>query len=219
MADPKLLPYSKSQICSFPVGLIALSLLTQGCSTLGSKQVNAKLGRDAVITQLGEGSVSKLKGDSITISKKPVFIESPGHIGLLVIPVDSSTSSVDLDLRPMTDWGGPGLETRTNEVLNEVVGAVSEIQSLLAKSHGKEALEKLTHLQEKYSKITYLNFLKASCLVVSGEPEKAVPFLEIALKDFPDHSSGRKLYEQLTGKTGSKARKPATSSTSSKEAR
>jgi len=60
-------------------------------------------------------------------------------------------------------------------------------------------LNEINNLVNKYPQVTYLNFVRSSCLVVVGKREMALEVLQLALQDFPNNKAGKQLYKSLTG--------------------
>ena len=75
---------------------------------------------------------------------------------------------------------------------------VERIQSLIAQGRAKDSLARLDELQRKYPRVTFLNFIRASLLVVLGDQGQALSILGVALRDFPQNESGREMYRTIS---------------------
>lgn len=174
--------------------------LLAACSSLDSDGGRIlKFKDDVTVLEAGGSKSSVKKGESIPLPAQPINIESPGHIGLLVIPVTPAKGEVEISLKPVEEFGGSQFNRAVNSRLNEILSKVVDAQKLLASGKAREALGIIENLQEKNSELTYLNFLKASCLVVLGERSRAREALDAALASFPDNEAGKALLNQIDG--------------------
>lgn len=177
-----------------PAALVVVS----GCSSVPRQDV--ELQQDAFV-RVGSGPAqAKKKGSILQVQALPVYIESPGFVGVLIPPPRSVASKIRVALRPAEQWGGEVLQKRNNLILNEVMTSVSEIQMALGSDQPKEALFKADELYKKYPNLSFLKFLKASCLVVMGDRKSARVLLESALAELPNNASALALYKSLSGR-------------------
>lgn len=184
---------------------------TTGCAMMsgwmGNPSENQKneivFAQAVEVTVLGKESVAKASGDSMPVEDKPVYIEAPGYVGVVVVPTSTENGKIRVALKPAEKWTTTGEKSRNqqqnNKVVSEIIEGVSQVQRLLIENRGEDALVEVTNLSNRYPNISYLNFMRASCLVVIGKQELALEVLEAALKDFPDNNSGKQLYKSLTG--------------------
>jgi hypothetical protein len=148
-----------------------------------------------------DNSVKEVKkGETIAITDSAVYLEAPGHIGLLVLPPLSGQGEMTANLRPFDQWGGAVFEKRSNDVLGDVMDGLVNAQKLMARDQAAAALTTVEGLISKYPTVSYLNFIKASCLVMLGQKSEAIAALESALHDHPQHAQARSLYRNLAGK-------------------
>jgi predicted Zn-dependent protease len=85
----------------------------------------------------------------------------------------------------------------SNKVLDEVMNEVLVAQNLLAKKDAKGALETVEKIITKYPQLSYLKFIKASCLMVMGNKENALKILEETLNEHPENKLAMELYSKL----------------------
>ncbi len=164
-------------------------------------QTNLKVDQSSFIQVAGKPSVEIKAGESFALSEYPVLVESPGFMSvLLVSPKNPGDQELSLRLRPQEDFGGKPFDHKVNLTVGEVVSGVNDIQTLLAVRKVDQAFEKLNLLQQKFPEFTWLNFLRASCLVFKGQRDEAKAALEVALRDFPEDASGKRFYDLLNGK-------------------
>ena len=180
--------------------LILIKFLVSCSSSSAPKSTQIKLTQDTYVT-IGSGSKNlQKKGESVEVKdNNPVYLEAPGYIGMLVVPVKDAVAQLEPSLKPIDGWSGEVFEKIINSKINEIVQETNLVQILLSTGKGKEAFEKIDLLQKKYPQVTYLNFYRASALYVMGEKENVKNALKIALKDFPDHVEARNFYKSLGG--------------------
>ncbi len=155
--------------------------------------------QDVFITTPG-GKPQRIKNGETYVSNQATHVESEGFVGLLVVPLNTGGGSADVALRAIDDSGGAKLDHKANGQLDDVVSAVNESQRLLSERRGLEALKVIERSQEKYPRVSYLNFIKASCQVVLNQKQRAAEALNMALADFPKNAGGRPLSKPLAGK-------------------
>lgn len=168
-----------------------------GCASRAAVHKIA-IDQEAVITQQGERPITLKSGSELAVTE-PTFIESPGHIGVLVIPGGGRPADVNVRLRPISTWAGDALDEKSDKILSDVVERVIEVQHTLARKDSRSGLVQINSLLRDYPRLAYLQFLRASCLLLTGDKPGAISALEIALKRFPGHSAGNNLYRTLVG--------------------
>jgi hypothetical protein len=199
--------------------------LLSGCSAMSflgdsfhQPKHSLKLMSDADVTPIGEPTQKKKKGDVFEITDAAVLIESKDRMTILVLPNSEDLShEIILDPKPLfpnensVGNEGSGYSSRFANSFNTIMKGVSSVQSSLAHQDAETALAKVTKLQSQFPDVSYLQFLKVSCLLAGGETEKAESLLKSALDEHPDDEAGQALAEELFGKRyePSKERKPA----------
>jgi hypothetical protein len=133
------------------------------------------------------------------MGSQPLFVESPGNIGVLVVPAQASSGAIDVRLRRSDAWRGADFTREVNQRLNTVLDRIFAIQKSLGSRQGQEALRQIEALQAQYPELSYLDFLKASAFVLTGDRDRARAAVETALASFPDNASGRALLRSLGG--------------------
>lgn len=188
-------------LIGLPQKILLTSILLSSCSsTTQSKSSQLKLSQDIFVSQNSAPGVLHKKGEVISLDDTPIFLEAPGYISMLLVPLKKPAGEFAPVLRKISEWSGDELEKTLNAKLGEIVAETTRIQFLLSLKKESEALAKIEQLQAKYPKISYLNMLRASAFFMMGETEKSKFALEDALRDFPDDENARKFYESLGGK-------------------
>lgn len=176
--------------------------LFSSCSTILRQPVNeVKVPQETLVTfQNGEKQKNE-KDKPVTLNKGPVLVESPGHIGVLVVPVESRDQTVNLRLKELDkDNFGEHFQAIYNRELTEILAGVYKAQKYIQENNAKVALSEVQKLQVKYPGLTYLSFLEASIHLVLGNRNKTKEILEVALKNYPDNKDAMDLYVSLLGK-------------------
>jgi len=184
----------------YQVFVIALVVwLTSCASPPSSVTYDIELTQDAQV-QIGQQAPMKMKkGATVKGAKLPAYIEAPGYVSLVTVPLNQTNKKLKISLTPLTNWENSLLQKKTNALLNQLLPRITEAQRLLAKKKFEDALEKVKALEETYPEISYLKLLKASCLVVLNRKAEAKTELVKALVDFPDNKEARQFYENLGG--------------------
>ena len=156
-------------------------------------EVEVKIPGTATIQKFAPNEKVELSTESVS------WVQAQGRIPLLVVP----TRSVFLDELPMhlptvNEWTPEKTEKAIDSSLELLIEQVFSVQSLLAARKPKEAREMLASIQGQYPHVTYLDFLRASCLTMEGDHEGAIGALKRALEDHPNHADGLKLLKVLT---------------------
>ncbi len=175
-----------------------LALICAGCASVKSSVVNVELDQDSGIRFGDSNPVQRKKGESFEVSQAPVFVEAPGKVGVLVIPMRGQPQNVKLSLKSLEVVPGAVSESEIASSMNLLLMRANEFQSWLAEKKTKEALTLVDELIQKYPRIVQLKFMKASCLVLMDEREKARVLLDLALKEEPGNQAGKELLRFLT---------------------
>ena len=190
------------------LSLAVFSVFTR-CSTLQTSHI--ELAQDSYITIGDNEATFHKRGESISLSEeKPVLIESPGKIGVLILPPRGAVANTKLALKSTDQWAGPFVQSRIDKSLNELVGYMNEIQILITQRKLAEAQLAIQFMKKRYPKVDHLKFLEASYLAVAGDRLKAATLLADLLAIYPDNQATRDFLIALT-----KADSPAKRGTSS----
>jgi len=169
------------------------------CASL-EKKVSVAVDQDAQILRV-DGSKQDVKKDqTFELGDKAVVIESRGFEPVVLVPVKSDSGKVDVKLHPATAWVGEAFNKSSNKTVSDVVAAIIKAQQQVAQRNYEMALATIEGVQDRHAHVTYINFLKATTLVILNRRQDAQIALEKALIDFPDDADGNKLYESISGK-------------------
>lgn len=177
--------------------LISASLSLPACASDTGYKI--EMTQDVFITTPG-GKPQRVKKGETYVINQATHVEAEGFVGLLVVPLNTGGGSAEVALRPIDEWGGANLDGKANGQLNDIVSALNEAQRLLSERRALEALQVIDATQARYPGVTYLNFIKASCLVVLNQKQRAIEALNLALTRFPKNEGGRLMYKALAGR-------------------
>lgn len=138
------------------------------------------------------------KGESFTVDKEPVYVEAPGHIGVIVLPAGETPAKVDLSLRQMSGWASEGSKQYASKRINDVLKDITHAQSYMYIGENERALTEIRKLKATYPDITYLSFLEASALTLLNRKAEAKLMLERGLASNPDDENAKALLKTLS---------------------
>ena len=176
--------------------LWCLVVLMQACTAVAPKQ-EVELQQDALITQGEAAAITMKKSEMVEVKQKPILVEAPGYISVLILPHLQSPTKTRLSLRRIENWSDEILQKQQSAMLNDLVAKINETQTLLASDRAPQALQLLEQTQQRYPYVGYLKFLTASAYLILGNQPKAKSLLKSALEEFPENKEGQKLYESL----------------------
>lgn len=176
--------------------LVVLACL--GCASQAKHSARVELEHDAKVKIGDANPIDKKKGDTVEVSQVPVLVEAPGKIGVLLIPLHSQEQVAKIALQKGGEISTGLSEADAIKAQNYLLTKANEVQTWLAERKTKEALTLVDELIQKYPKVVQLKFMKASCLVLMDERERARVLLEIALKEDPENRAGKDLMQFLT---------------------
>lgn len=172
-----------------------------GCSTFQGPSHEVKLQQSSVVTYQSGEKVKVEKDKTVPLNKGPLLVESPGHLGVLVVPVREEDQKVDLRLKKLDkDNFGEQIQAIYNRELSEILGGVYKVQKMIHENKKRDALSEVQKLQVKYPGLTYLSFLEASVYLILGNKAKTKQILEVALTNYPDNKEAMDLYVTLLDK-------------------
>jgi predicted Zn-dependent protease len=147
----------------------------------------------------GNGEKKQMKKDEKwEVMETPILVEKPGYVSVLVIPYNKSPTSSQMALKEINpSEASPYVLKASNKILDEVMNEVLIAQNLLSKKDAKSALETVEKIMAKYPQLSYLKFIKASCLMVMGNKDNALKVLEETLNEYPENKLALDLYSKL----------------------
>lgn len=175
--------------------------LLQGCSVsekLQPTQHYLTVAEDTYVTE--EGGKSKLVtvSEKIIYNNKPLLFEKPGHVSVLVIPGSTTPTTKNISLKEIdSNELNQSLMRKNNQVIDDIVGKILKFQKAIATKNFNEAYEISNSLSLKYPGVSYLNYLKASCLLIQNKKQMAIEVLEETLEKFPFNREAMSLYSSI----------------------
>ena len=189
-------------------GPLILFIFLGSCSSLERSRL--ELTQDVLVSFGDAEPTFHKKGEVLVLPEnKSVLIEAPGKVGVLVIPQSATPNTTKISLKAADQWATQFVQTRIDKSLNEVTGAINEIQMLLSTRKFTEAKWAVGILRQRYPNVPHLKFLEATCHAALGETTKAAILLQDLSQEFPQNQASKKLYITLTQPPKSVSRLPA----------
>ena len=183
--------------------LLALIFIFKGCSLFKSSLDNSKthtitLKQNATVLDGDGQQLSLAKGDIIHLKNSPLLIESPGYVGLLIVPSMPFAAKTEIKLKEISDETISRKIRRENSLkMNKVLMKITEIQKAIAENKIELSLDMTKSLRQEFPDITYLKFIEASCHILLNNRDTAKTLMEDALTDFPDDKNATDMYISL----------------------
>ena len=131
------------------------------------------------------------------------WIQASGKVPLLVVSFrDIHVDDLPIHLPNVTEWLPAETGRELDRSLEVLMEQLFTVQSLLATQKPKLARELLDRVQIRFPRVTYLDFMRASCLTMEGDHTGALAALNRALQSHPNHKEGNRLLKVLTEKVG-----------------
>ncbi len=158
-----------------------------GCASTDDSTGNAANAMRVTVAQesdvITDGRLQTVTAGKSFISKGPATISAKGYFPMTVVPVRDGGSSIDIKLEEVPKAPeGPDPQVAANQLLSEVLKA----QRHIASGQGAAALTVIETAQVSWPGVTFLDYLKASALVVNKDYDRALAVIEAALSKTPD---------------------------------
>jgi len=153
-----------------------------------------------------DGTLVSEAGESIAVSANaPVPLEpataysfeSTGNVPVYIVPQSPKTSEIKISPVPVKNWPSLATQEKIDTSLNELMESILEIQELLKSGNRELASNKLDSLIKIYPSVSYLGFLRASILVLSGRNGEAVKELEASIAKHPQNKRAVDLLRKI----------------------
>lgn len=176
-------------LCLITVGLVS-------CSSMSQREIT--LGQDAYITDSAQSAKYYPRGSRIQMQADSyMLIESPGHLSILVPPASNLPDQVKVSLKPLEGWGEEVVSKQVDKQVAEVFFQMNEIQSLIAKKDGSEALAKIRFLEQRHPHFFSLKYLKITALLALNRGDEAKQVFADFKKDLVGSEAGMRLLELM----------------------
>ena len=129
----------------------------------------------------------------------PVEITSVSRIPLILFPLQGSNSLVTLEAPKLQDIVNRLTDEQLDHALSIVLGRLADVQNLIHQRKLSDALQELNSLQAQHPSAKFLEFTRASILLLQGDRIEALRIAEFALKSVPDYREGQAFVKKLRG--------------------
>ena len=184
------------------VKIIWVLIFLTACSSINKKNYTLIPKHDGIVSYIGhEGDAIEVKaGIPLSIeNKKTFFYESPGKIGLLIIPHESKNEMLEVNLRDDHSWQSESMKKKNGENIDLLLAQIQQVQWEISQGKAAVGLAIVEELIVKYSFVNHLHFLKAGCLLLLKEKTQARTVLISALRKDPNNEYGKKLFKNVFG--------------------
>ena len=152
-----------------------------------------------VKVQVGDTDSKDIKAGETLSVDQPATISAPGYESMIVVPAEAGRASLPLKLVPLQDLK---LKDDANAIdpqkeADKLLSDVVRIQSLIAKGKGSEALTLTEETQKNWPRVVFLDYLKASALILQNDTTRATAILEESLAKNPDDKEIKELLTNL----------------------
>lgn len=160
-----------------------------------------EIATDSTVHNLDNGTKTPVEANKklSVVEKHPLWVTSPGRIPFLIVPLSAQGSVVKVDSPRAEQVFKEEKELRIDKALSEVTLYLSEINRLMANRELALASQKLLELKAQYPELRFLNFIEASIAFLSGERDKALAMVNLALSAHPGYQPGLELKKKIEG--------------------
>ena len=190
---------SYAQNATHLLWIVGLTIAVSACATPSPHRFEFELLQDAQVSGLEGAPKGFKKGQKLKMGSQPYLVESPGYLSVLVLPGASELPNrMKLSLKKDERLDAVKCDLVQDQKVQDVLPEIERLQTMIGQDHAKDALARLDELQRKHPRVTFLNFLRASILVVLGDQAQALSILGVALRDFPQNEAGREMYRTIS---------------------
>jgi hypothetical protein len=143
-----------------------------------------------------------LVAEQITTFKldEPALIRLDKKVPMILVPVGEGRQQITIDSLKVDEVLNAYNQGQANVMLSEILAEIVDIQQSVQQKKLDQAYRDLLQLQAKYPEVTFLEFLKASILLVMGKKAEAEKTAEAAVKKFPSYKGGKLFLDVVKGK-------------------
>jgi hypothetical protein len=167
------------------------------CGANAKVKVRVSEAATAVFVESGEHVPIEAYKEHVLNLSEPVQIVSSTRIPVLLVPVYHKNVELVIDSPPVKSLINQVNQTEVNVLLSSLMANVADIQNLIQKRRLNEAMERLQILRAKHPDVKYLDFIRASILLLKGNREEALKTATEALRFMPDYEEGKRFVRSL----------------------
>ena len=180
-----------------------LLLLTTLCGFAQAK-TQVEVSQDVTLMGFDGAVVTDIKaGEKKAVEiEQPVWVQSKSGLPMVFFPLKSEDQELKLDIPPIDNFLSRDKQFQIDHHLSSLLADFIRVQALIRAKKLDDAQSKLDAMMTVYADVKFLNFLKASLLVLKGEKTQAVKAVKEGLAAHPDFEEGKSLLKSLTGGAG-----------------
>jgi hypothetical protein len=181
--------------------LKALIFVGMAIDAGGAYAFDLSVGADSTVKDISSGKVQQIKAtESLKIvDKTPMWVESPGKVPVLLVPLKSESGKVKIDSPNVSTILKEETEIKIDQELSEITLHLTEVHRFIADRKFTVALQKISELKAKYPNIKFLEFIEASAAFLNGDRDRAMASLNKGLEAHPNYAFGLELKKKLGG--------------------
>lgn len=179
-------------------------LLTTVCNFAFAK-VQVEVSQDVTLLSFDGAVLTDIKaGEKKAVDlEQPVWVQSKSGLPMVFFPLKSQEQELKLDIPPIDNFLSRDKQFQIDHHLSSLLADFIRVQSMIRERKLDDAQSKLDAMMTVYADVKFLNFLKASLLVLKGEKTLAIKAVKEGLAAHPDFEEGKSLLKNLTGGSGS----------------
>lgn len=162
------------------------------------------------VTETSSGEFIGAKKDPIQFeADKPISLElsaplqisSETRVPVFLIPVYSSNSEITVNSPLIKNAVGSANQNEVSNLLSTLMTEIDDIQNLIKQNKLNEALGRVQALRTQYPQVKFLEFVRASILLLQGNRAEATQAATEGAKAHPNYQGGKRFLEKLKGST------------------
>lgn len=188
-------------IFTFRIAFVGIFAFCAGRSACFATEIKLR----AASAGTAETVVSHVKTDFQADQEKslkldePLIIRMNQKLPLILVPVDGH-SKITVDSPKIDEVVNVSNQNQANILLSEILGQIVDIQKSIQQKNFDLAYKDLTDLEAKYPEVTFLEYLRASLLLLMGKKSEAEKVAENAYQKFPTYKGAKEFLETIKGK-------------------
>lgn len=179
---------------------IGIVVLTTLCGFAHAK-TQMEVSQDVTLMGFDGSVVTDIKaGEKKVVElEQPVWVQSKSGLPMIFFPLKSEEQEVKLDIPPIDNFLSRDKQFQIDHHLSSLLADFIRVQAMIRERKLDDAQSKLDAMMAVYVDVKFLNFLKASLLVLKGEKTQAIRAVKEGLAAHPDFEEGKSLLKNLTG--------------------
>jgi hypothetical protein len=178
--------------------VIVLTSLGMSFFHFSSADVRVQVSEPSQAKVVGGQTSTLTPGTFATIDlNHPVEITSESRVPIILVPVTNKNVEITIDAPKVQEVLKKVTDEEMNQKLSVVMGKLYDVQGEIQKHNLSQAMQKLQTLETEHPSLTFLEFTRASILLLQGNRDEARRVAELASKSLPEYEDGRGFVKKL----------------------